>query len=1039
MVSVCRFPPPSSALGPLLGLLAWLAPALQSADRAAGAPSKPVDFAREIRPILSEKCLACHGPDSKKRKAKLRLDVREGVFRVEEGRAVTVPGKPEESHLYLRLTSTDPSERMPPEDSGKKPLSAEEVQRVRDWIAQGAAWKQHWAFEAPVRPALPPVRNEAWPRNEVDRFILARLEKEGLEPSPEADRPTIIRRVAFDLTGLPPEPEEVDAFVADARPDAYEHLVERLLKSPHHGEHMARFWLDAARYGDTHGLHLDNLRVMWPYRDWVIEAFNANMPYDRFAIEQLAGDLLPGATLEQQVASGFNRCHVTTSEGGVIEDEVYVRNVVDRVDTTGTLFLGMTVGCAVCHDHKYDPLSMKDYYSLFALFNSLDESPLDGNAAAHAPVVRVPTREVLAEIEGLRQQIAGVEREVREKAAGFPYAEPAGAAPRPPEPKEVVWIDDDLPEGSKPNGEWRWVEEPVASGKRAHAGTASGLAQHFFEGAKDPLAVAEGDALFVHVWIDPKSPPKEVMLQWNDGSWEHRAYWGENRIDWGQDGTPSRRRTGDLPEPGKWARLEVPAAQVGLAAGAKVHGLAFTQFDGTLYWDRAGTVTRDPSRLGFESFAAWKEALRGAPGSLPQEVRALLEHDPSKRGEDGERRLREHFIEHAYAPARALFEPLHVRLAEARKRVEAIERELPTTLVSKERAEPRPSYVLKRGQYDQRGEPVERATPAFLPPMEEGLPKDRLGFARWLVDPAHPLTARVAVNRLWSQVFGTGIVRTSEDFGSQGEPPVHPELLDWLATELAGTGWDVKVLLRKLVLSAAYRQSSRVTPDRLAKDPENRLLSRGPRFRLDAEMIRDQALAVGGLLVRAIGGPSVKPPQPAGLWEAVGYTGSNTARFAPDSGDKVRRRSLYTFWKRTAPPPQMATFDAPSREACRVRRERTNTPLQALQLMNEEQQVEAARNLAQRALVESGATPRERAARMFRLAAARPPDPEDLADMVGLYEAQIAELRKSPEAAKALLGVGETKPDPALDPVELAAWTMVGSLVLNLDEVVNKG
>jgi hypothetical protein len=1004
----------------------------------AGAEPKALDFARDVRPLLADKCFACHGPDQRKRKAGLRLDTRAGLFRVREGRAVVTPGKPDESHLFLRVVSTDPEERMPPAETGKS-VSAAEAERIRDWIAQGAVWKEHWAFVPPVRPEPPRVRQESWVRGDIDRFILARLEREGLAPESEADRHTLVRRLSFDLTGLPPTPEEVDAFVRDERPTAYDELVERLLESPHYGEHLARYWLDAARYGDTHGLHLDNLRVMWPYRDWVIHAFNRNLAYDRFVIEQLAGDLLPEASLEQQVASGFNRCHITTSEGGSIEEEVYVRNVVDRVDTTATVFLGMTAGCAVCHDHKYDPLTMKDYYGLFAFFNSLDESPLDGNAAVYPPVVKVPVPEQLAALDALRREARAVEQEIRERVASFPYEEPADAESAIPAPKEVVWIDDDLPAGTR-RGEWRWIESPVASGKRSLALTAKGLSQYVIEGAKEPLAVTEGDALFVHVYLDPKDPPQEVMLQWHDGSWEHRAFWGEDRIEWGTAGTPSRRALGPLPEAGKWVRLEVDAAAVGLAAGTKLGGWALTQFDGTVYWDRAGIVTRDPSRLTFASYAAWKQALREAKtAALPDDVRGLLGRGGGGLSADEERRLREYFIEHAYSGSRGTFAPLHDKLASLRQQAQEVEGTFPTTLVSKERAEPRPAFVLKRGQYDQRGEPVERATPAFLPPMADGAPRDRLGLARWVADPSHPLTARVAVNRFWQQVFGAGIVRTAEDFGSQGEPPSHPELLDWLAVDFAQSGWDVQGLLRKILTSSTYRQSSRATREKLAKDPDNRLLARGPRFRLDAETVRDQALAASGLLVRAIGGPSVKPPQPAGLWEAVGYTSSNTARFSADSGDKVYRRSLYTFWKRTSPPPQMTTLDATSREACRVRRERTNTPLQALLLMNEEQQVEAARRLAERVLKESGAAVEERAARIFRLAAARPPSAADLADLAGLYSEQLGDYRADPDAARALVAIGGTKADSALDPVELAAWTMVANLVLNLDEVITKG
>ena len=1011
--------------------------ALGTPLRGADLSGRPVDFGREVRPLLSDRCFACHGPNEEKRKVKLRFDTKDGLFQTRKDGALIVPGKPEESLLLERLVTDDADDRMPPADSGKT-LKSEEIALIRSWIAQGAVWRQHWAYAAAARPDLPDVKSAGWVRNDVDRFILARLEKEALSPESEADRYALARRVTFDLTGLPPTPAEVDAFVSDGADGAYERLVDRLLQSQHYGEHMARFWLDAARYGDTHGLHLDNLRIMWPYRDWVIGAFNANLPFDQFAVEQIAGDLLPNASLSQVVASGFNRCHITTAEGGSIEEEVYVRNVSDRVSTFGTVFLGTAAGCTTCHDSKFDPMTTRDFYQLFAFFNSLDESPMDGNAAVYPPVAKVPTEEQKSRLAALRTELAAVDTDIQKRAAEHQYAEPAGG-PEKPEPVEVAWVDDEIPAGATANG-WKWSEDVKSSGKRSSTRTASGLDQHYFENAREPLTIAAGDALFAYVYLDPKNPPKEIMLQWNDGAWEHRAYWGENKIDWGQNGSGSRLALGPLPESGKWARLEVDAEKVGLKPGAKVHGWAFTQFDGTVYWDRAGSMTRDLAKLPFESYRGWIDAWRaGGVGSLPQEILSLIQKEPAERGESGEKKLKEYFIAHVHKSSRDVFEPLHKTSAGLKQKADETERDFPTTLISMERAQPREAFILKRGEYDKHGDKVERVTPAFLPPMKDDLPRNRLGLARWLVDPQHPLTARVIVNRLWQQVFGTGLVKTSEDFGSQGEPPSHPELIDWLATEFVRTGWDVKGFMRMLVTSAAYRQSSRVQAEKLSRDPENRLLARGPRYRLDAEMVRDQTLAASGLLVRAIGGPSVKPRQPAGLWEAVGYTSSNTAQFAPDSGEKIRRRSLYTFWKRTSPPPQMTTFDAPSREGCTVRRERTNTPLQALQLMNEEQQVECSRALAQRALREGGASPEERAVFLFRLLALRPPHKDDVDDLVALYRAQLSEATAQPEAAQLLLKVGETPADPSLDPSELAAWTLVGNLVLNLDEAINKG
>jgi mono/diheme cytochrome c family protein len=814
-----------------------------------------IDFNRQVLPILSENCFACHGPDAGQRKAKLRLDTKEGAFAALRGGGFAiVPGKPAESALVERISSSEPSEIMPPPRTHKK-LTAEQIALLRNWVEQGAKWSTHWAFVPPHQAPLPRVAETAWPRDAIDYFILARLEAEGLRPSPEADRARLLRRLSLDLIGLPPTPAELESFLADRSPEANERAVDRLLDSPHYGEQRARFWLDAARYGDTHGLHLDNYREMWPFRDWVIRAFNINLPYDRFVIEQLAGDLLPDATLDEIVASGFNRCNVTTSEGGSIEEEVYVRNVVDRVDTTGTVFLGLSTGCARCHDHKYDPITMKDYYGLFAFFNSLDDKPLDGNAQRHPPIIKVPSPKQTAALKRLNDRIAALRAQMSAERAR---------------------VRDDASLAA-----WLWTKEVAAS-----AGLLPGL-----------------QALSV----------------------------GQNQL------------------------------------------------------------------------------------------------------------LRDYFVEQVSAKTRPIFAPLQQALKTATQERDRLDQALPATLVSHERAEARPAYILKRGEYDQRGAPIGRRTPGFLAPLPAGAPLNRLGFARWLVTPENPLLARVAVNRLWQQCFGTGLVKTAEDFGTQGELPSHPELLDWLAVQFQKDGWDVKKMMKRIVLSATYRQSSRTTPELLAKDPGNRLLARGPRYRLDAEALRDQALAVSGLLVERVGGPSVKPPQPAGLWEAVGYVTSNTAKFTADTGnDKVHRRSLYTFWKRTAPPPQMSTFDAPSREACRVRRERTNTPLQALLLLNETQYVECARVLAEQTLRHGGTSSESRLRYLFRRATARPPDAAEEAELLAACRDYRATYSGDISAARALIAVGETRPDSALDPSELATWTMVANLVLNLDEVLCK-
>ena len=1017
--------------------------------------AEAVGFSRDVRPILSSKCFQCHGPNEDDREGGLRLDKKESAFgEADSGETPIVPGDADASELIARITSDDPDLRMPPADA-KKNLSEEEIATITRWVEQGADWQEHWAFIPPLQAEVPEVSTPDWPRNAIDYFILARLDAAGLKPSPPADRRTLIRRVTFDLTGLPPTLAEIDNFLNDTDDGAVERLVDGLLAKNEYGEHMARFWLDAARYGDTHGLHLDNYREMWPYRDWVVQAFNRNLPYDQFTIEQLAGDLLPDATLDQQIASGFNRCHVTTNEGGSIVEEVYVRNVVDRVVTTGTVFMGMTMDCTRCHDHKYDPFTMKDFYALFAFFNSIDGAPMDGNAAQHAPVVRVPTAEQQAKLTELAQEISDIRREITAAVAKVDY-DPSKDADVPAMTRsEFVWIDDQTPAAAKTvsegsgDGTWTFVSdpEPVFRGEFSSKRTAAGRSQHFFEGAKTALRVGVGDKLFTYVYLDPENPPAEIMLQWNSGGWSHRAFWGQNLIDWGKDGTTERKHFGPLPATGRWVRLEVDADEVGIAPGTEINGWAFTQHGGTVYWDYAGIITKTPQfETPFKTLKQWLAIQQANDGKdLPSAIKEI-----AKRGYDncsvGEQKtLRDYFVENVYAETRELFEPLHKQVGELKNQQDTINKQMATTLVFKERAEPKTAFLLKRGEYDQPGEEVSRALPAVLPPLPAGAPVNRLGLAQWLTDESHPLTARVAVNRFWQQLMGTGLVKTSDDFGSQGEPPSHPELLDWLARQFIADGWNVKKTMKRIVMSRTYQQSSRVTPKLLSRDPENRLLARGPRFRLDAEMLRDQALAVSGLLVNKLGGPSVKPPQPDGLWFAVGYSGSNTVRFKADTGsDKVHRRTLYTFVKRTSPPPQMSTFDGPSRESCTVRRERTNTPLQALLLMNDPQFVEAARSLAQRA-ARYAREPELRAEYMFRLCTAREPSDTELQEIMSVYHDHLQEYTEDIARAEQLIAAEKdsaTEKDPAAAATDtsasLAAWTMVANLILNLDEVVTK-
>ena len=1006
-----------------------------------------LDFNQDIRPILSDKCFRCHGFDEKKREAGLRLDSAEGAtVKLESGATAVVPGKSNDSELIKRILSADKDLKMPPEASGKT-LSAAEIATLRRWIDEGAEYKGHWAFIPPVRPELPKVNNVAAVKNPIDAFIIARLEKAQLGPSPVADKATLIRRATMDVTGLPPTPAEVDAFLADQSPTAFETVIDRLLKSPRYGEHMGRYWLDAARYGDTHGLHLDNERGIWPYRDYVIGAFNENMPLNRFFTEQMAGDLLPNATKEQKIATGFNRCNVTTSEGGSINDEVLVRYAVDRVETMSTVFLGLTLGCAVCHDHKYDPVSQKEFYQLYAFFSASADAAMDGNTLLPPPFLKSPTAEQEQQLAALDVQLKENEAKRNERVSQLAkeYADPGPKNVVSAERKDFVWIDDSLPAGAQAQGEWKHLTKAefpaVQSGEKVHTQTGTGTVQHFFTGANPPLIVGEEDKLFGYVFLDPKNPPKTVMMQWNDGTWEHRAFWGEDAIAFGSDPkSVAHRHVGPLPELGKWVRLEVAAADVGLAAGAKVNGWAFTQADGTVTWDQAGLHTRTPQDgLQFESLAEWDTYQRSLKDNkLPEPAKGIVKLEPEKRNDDQKKQLLEYFLKNVYSKTKDALQSLDKEVAEIAKKKTDLDNSFPASLVMQDMPKARDTFILIRGQYDKKGEQVQAAIPASLGKLPEGAPANRLGLAHWLTDPQHPLTSRVFVNRLWQQYFGVGLVKTAEDFGSQGQWPSHPELLDYLSRDLVDNNWDLKRLIKSILMSATYQQTSRVTPELLQKDPQNELLSRGPRFRIDAEMLRDNALFLSGLLTEKLGGKSVKPYQPAGIWEAVGFQGSNTLNFKQDQGESLYRRSLYTYWKRTSPPPSMMSFDAPSRESCVVRRARTNTPLQALVLMNDTQYVEAARFFAQKMVADGGSSAAERLQYGFRLATSRKASDKETAVLNRLYETHLADFTKNKDAAAKLLAVGDSKTTLPMEPNELAAYTMVANLILNLDETVTK-
>lgn len=1010
-----------------------------------------IEFNRDIRPILSNNCFLCHGPDVKHREGGLRLDQREGaIAKLESGHVGIVPNDPNASEIIKRILSQNPDEQMPPKASGKS-LTAAEIKTLKQWIEEGAEYQGHWAFIAPVRRDVPKTKHTAEIRNEIDNFILARLEAEGLTPSREADKIALLRRVTLDLIGLPPTPAEVDAFLADTAPEAYERVVDRLLMSPRYGEHQGRIWLDAARYGDTHGLHLDNERSLWPYREWVINSLNANKPFNQFTIEQLAGDLIPNATIDQQVASGFNRCNVTTSEGGSINEEVLVRYAVDRTEALSTVWLGLTLNCCVCHSHKFDPISQKEFYSLYSYFYSMADAAMDGNIALPPPILKLPRESDTAKMKELDGQIAAVNKQLADELAKVQYVDPLEGMEPPTDAltvlrQELVWIDDDTPAGAQLQGDtpWKFItkgEGPVYSGEKSTTRTATGLSQHFFTGANPGLKIGEGDILFAYVYLDPANLPKSIMLQFNDGGWGHRMNWGDdNAIPFGALNTPEKRPGGPLPKAGEWVRLEVNAQDVGLKAGSTLNGWAFTQFGGTCYWDRAGVVSyANPVPTEFTSQIAWEQSELPTPRKeLPAPIQELIKIERAKRTPEQQKQLKDYFVENINTGTKATFMALRAKAAEYTKQKADVDAAIPATMVSGDLPQEREAFVLIRGAYDKKGEKVDRGVPSILPPLPEGVPNNRLGLAQWLTAPNHPLTARVIVNRYWQQFFGNGIVKTAEDFGAQGVWPTHPELLDWLSTEFIRTGWDVKRMQKLMVMSGTYRQSSNVTPALMTRDPENQLLARGPRFRLDAEVIRDSVLSISGLLVEREGGKSVKPYQPEGIWEAVAFVGSNTREFKQDSGESLYRRSLYTFWKRTSPPPSLATFDAPSRENCTVRRPRTNTPLQALALMNDKQYVEAARKLAARMMKEGGSTPEERLTYGFRLATARTPTAKELDVLQRTLQKQLQTFTTDKAAAEKLLAYGDSPKIMDLDSGEHAAWTMVANMLINLDETITK-
>ncbi|MSU59038.1 MAG: DUF1553 domain-containing protein [Pedosphaera sp.] len=1036
-----------------------------------GAAPAKIEYNRDVRPILSENCFTCHGPDSAARKAKLRLDHFEDATAPRpDSRPAIVSGKPNESELVSRIFEKNADDVMPPVKTHKV-LQPAQKDLLKRWITAGAKYEPHWSLIAPARPAPPNVRNAKWVRNPIDAFILARLEAEKLKPAPEADRRALARRLSLDLTGLPPAPADVEAFASDKSSDAYEKLVDKFLASPHWGEHRGRYWLDAARYGDTHGIHIDNFREMWTYREWVINALNKNIPFDQFTVEQLAGDLLPNATLEQKIASGFNRCNITTSEGGAIDEEYLVLYARDRTETTSQVWLGLTTGCAVCHDHKYDPIKQKDFYSLSAFFNNTTQKAMDGNVKDTPPILVVPKAEDRSRWEVLsKDRLAGQKRVDDRKLAGKPDFElwlTNGAAAKlsASVPKDKLLAHLPLADNSETNltftigGAARTLS--FATNLTWQAGAVAEKA-FTIRTATTPEIADVGDferdqPVTYTAWVKLSSARDGAVFARMDDGKDYRGW-----DLWLEGGKPGTHIISKWPEDAikvvakkelpkdRWAHVCVTYDGTSKAAGVKIY------VDGEV---REFATQADKLQNSIRSTVPFKIGQRHTSSPVEktgvQDVRfygRALTHDEVRELGNGTRMA---WLASKPADKRdakegeELFtrwltsgDKEYLESTKALDKLQGEEGEIKMrgtiAHVMSERDAAAEAYLLFRGEYDKRRDKVAPETPAALPPMSADLPRNRLGLAQWLLRPEHPLTARVTVNRFWQEIFGAGIVKTPGDFGVAGEMPSHPELLDWLAVEFRASGWDVKKFFKLVVTSATYRQSATATPEKLAKDPSNHLLARGPRFRMDAEMIRDYALASSGLLVDKLGGPSVRPYQPEGVWEAVAMPGSDTSKYTRDSGEKLYRRSLYTFVKRSAPPASLDIFNAPNRQTCTVRRDRTDTPLQALVTLNDEQFVEAARSLAQRTLKDGGAQDAQRLDFMAHRLLARAFRPEERKVVESSLKDLLAHYRTEPKEAEKLLAVGESKPDATLDKPTLAAYTMVANELMNLDEVLNK-
>lgn len=1034
----------------------------------------PVDYIYDVKPILSDRCFACHGPDVSKMKADLRLDVQEIAAKVIK------PGKPLKSELVRRILSDDPDEIMPTPESHLTLIDREKAILIK-WIEQGAEFKPHWAFTSIKSPLIPDTGDTTWVKNEIDHFVLAKLRTKGLSPLPEADKTTLLRRVYLDLTGLPPTPEEVEEFLSDSSPVAYEKVVDRLLESPHYGEHMAVPWLDIARYADTHGYQDDMMRTAWPYREWVINAFNKNLPYDQFVTWQLAGDLLPNPTEEQLLATAFNRMHQQSMEGGIISEEYRTEYVADRVNTFGLAFLGLTTECARCHDHKYDPITQKDYYSLYAFFNNINENgqiPYNGESS---PAITLPTPEAKVRLQAIREVLEWEDKKRRQMSTDQrQFSEWLNRAAADPEkhtisPNEGLYghFTFDEPKGTlaqnqvNPSHFARFEGDEALSDSSSIPGKFGRARRIFGENAVDfgkEFAYFERNQPFtVSIWL-------RVMDESLTGPIIHKSnhitsgYRGWN-IFREKDGTfrlvmsyvwPGNcieLHTENPVPTGEWVHVAFSYDGLSRAEGlvlfvngekvpVRVVNDSLTQ--SILYGKNKTNIAVNNLRIGRQNDVYTKnfdiDELKIFTRFLtPLEIRSLFTQQDEVVGllKSGGARQREElrqYYDHQIAPE------FKRSLAESRAKI-GEETELMNTqidvMVMKERKYPRKTFILERGAYDAPREEVAPDTPSSFFKIPEDYPKNRLGLAKWLLHKDNPLFARVTVNRFWQHYFGKGLVSTSGDFGNQGSLPTHPELLDWLAREFMSSKssgpWNVKALQKRIVMSATYRQASHGSQRHMEADPENLYYSRGPSFRLSAEQIRDNALAASGLINRRMGGESVYPYQPPGIWEQI----SNYGKYRQQKGDTLYRRSMYTVWKRTAPPPMMLSFDAAERHYCVVKRQKTSTPLQSLVIMNDPQFVEASRVLAQQMLAR-GRSVEDRISYAFLALTGRRPRPGEVEILRQLFEEEYQHFRQVPEKARELLAVGEYPVDESLQAPELAAYTVVASTIMNFDEFAIK-